>query len=849
VRIAKIIKSSKRLKNLKDQYKLTNILGNKNNFFIKSTKRRKNLTIEQKRNFDKLVELGIKFNKGSLDMNAVTSNDQIFKINTRKETINYDEIFTERELIKDFNEEEKEINIPSEKQSILKTNEENFVGMNSRKLFSKSRQSNAFRFTSKKPANTLKPKESMKVKLNLLNDNNNINETIDENSPRKKVSLSTYKYKRFNSKKFSSVGIRNFKLVREELNIESGKIYRESDDENEESESNENSNSESEISYLSEENHEDLMNEKEEEVMNHRIEHLKQMNKLHMNTPSIIRNKEEINYDKVNNQSVKVENQKQEEFLHNVSKKSNSKIQKILNENMVNQVVLVIMLILVILPLIDYEFLFSILYSNNYLPNRHYYCIDLIFMNMNYSLQNPDQNSLDALNRTVSNCFFTREYLDDNKELPSEIERFIYINFNESELFWQLNNKTKFMGDRYKIGIEDYEHYFEEHRYSLDYIKEIYAIDDNNNITLAYETVEVTRILQICMIVKSIYVSIFLVVGVYLSTLLVNHIVVTPLDIIFTKLNMNLKNIETSRNIEEQTDLDVAHVFKLNDLFNNSDLTDDIISSEPLGSDDRKLISGLETYFIDASLVKMLDMISMSIGNLAFPIIPYSNLNKQVDLNLTKTPMISFEGVGLFLFITNTDTFFAKYKNRCHSILSEIYSIFHSIGIIFSGEPYHKSEINAIFWKKNKSEWIKEANRYIFNLVTGKKPRDSIDYYVNKEVAENECFFNEILDSMAIFSGMKFLYVLFKDLQETVRTFKECKVNINLYVKSGVYMHGLFGTSSLLEEVYMGETIDQILKISVRLFIFINNRKLFILTIITLLFLFLRTLSIRLSKK
>lgn len=798
-----------------------NILGKKNNS-IKTTKRRKNLTIDQKRNFGKLVELGIKFNKGSLDMNAVKSKNKTLKINKRKETKNYEKILTDRELMKDFTEEEKEVNIPSEKQSTLKTHVENFVAINSRKLISKSRQSNAFRFTTKKPASTLKPKESMKVKLNLLNDNNNINETVDENSPRKKVSLRTYKYKRFNSKKISGVGIKNFKLVREELNIESAKIYKESDDENEENESNENSNSESEISYLSEENLEDLMNEKEEEMMNHKIDHLKKINKLHMNTPRIIDNKEEINYDKLKNQNVKIENQNQEEFIQNVSKKSNSKIQKILNEKMGNQVVLVIMLILVILPLIDFEFLISILYSYDYLPHRHSYCIDLIFMHMNYSLQNPNENSLNALNQTISNCFFTKEYLNDNKELPSEIERFLYINFNESELFWQFNNKTKFMGDTYKLEIEDYEHYFEEHRHSLDYITEIYSIDDNNNITLAYETVEVTRILQICTIVKSIYVSIFLVLGVYLSTLLVNHIVITPLDIIFTKLSMNLRNIETFRNIGEQPDLDVAHVFKLNDLFNNSELTDDFISSEPIASDDRKLISGLETYFVDASLVKMLDMISISIGNLAFPIIPYSNLNKEINLKLTKTPMISFEGVGLFLVINNTDSFSLKYKNRCHSILSEIYSIFHSIGIIFSGEPYHKSEITAIFWKKNKSEWIKEANRYIVNLVTGKKHRDSNEYFLNKEVNENECYFKEIVDSLAIFSGMKFLYVLFKDLQETVRIFKECKVNINLYVKSGVYMHGLFGTNSLLEEVYMGEMIDQILKITVSLYLIIN---------------------------
>jgi hypothetical protein len=318
-------------------------------------------------------------------------------------------------------------------------------------------------------------------------------------------------------------------------------------------------------------------------------------------------------------------------------------------------------------------------------------------------------------------------------------------------------------------------------------------------------------------IVKSVYVLIFLVIGVYTSSHNIKTIIIIPLDIIFSKLSMNLKCVETNKNINEDNCPTVDHAFNLNEMFDSDCYPEDVIS-EPLSKEDKILESCFETSFINDSLNKMLDLISISIGNLAFPIIPHSNLNiKEIELNLTETPIISFEGVGLFLFIQNTDMLFINYQNRSHSILSEIYTIFHSIGIIFSGEPYHKSQLNAIFWKRNKNKWLRDTNIYLKQLVTGKKPHMENDRKVKNKDSEDESTLSEVIDSLAIFCGLKILFVLFKDLNDTMRILRECKVSISLYVKSGEYMHGLFGTENIIEEVYLGDAIESMLKISVRL--------------------------------
>ena len=806
VRIAKIIRTSGHISSLKSEGEKKKNKVIKKVSHVKNRKRRHNLTINQKNNLDKLVELGIKYRKETLEKkNTITT--EFDKSNERKVSDCVEIRLEKRVLSENESEEENDY----EKDAVMNTEKIKILSNRGAKR-STIAFANKSNFDSLKQARTSKECDNLKIREKLaLKDNSN----EDSYSTRKKsyVRKSSLVFRKFAVKRTSKIGLATNKFLAQDMKLRLSQIYKDKENNNHD----EDSDSKSASLIFSEDN----MNEKEEQQMEQKIEYLKQINCLHMKKVSLTENltvEKENKLKLIKKDTIPALNQ--HDTLRSVSGETNSKIEKILMDIKTEQVVIVIMLLLVTIPIFDFDFLEQIIYTSDMIPNRHVFCLGLIYLQMNYTFYNLTTYSLNELNSTISDCFYANQYQTEvNNETTFSspgLEPFLSINFNQSDLFWKLSNLTGFMKGNSMIAIDKYDDYIANHRDTYDFSIETYSIDGNNSINFSYELTKETEVTEILTVGKSLYVLFFLVIGVYTAGHLIKTIIITPLDIIFSKLSMNLKCVETNKNTHEDELSTVDYMFRINDMFDSKFFSEDV-SNEPVSKEDKILQSCYETKFINDSLNNMLDLISMSIGSLAFPIIPNSNLNiKEIELNLTRTPVISFEGVGLFLSIVNTDMLFINYQNRSHSILSEIYTIFHSIGIIFSGEPYHKSQINAIFWKKNKEKWLNDTNTYLKQLVTGKKSKTENDRKMKNEESKDESHLSEYIDSLAIFCGIKIMYVLFKDLNDSMRILRECKVSISLYVKSGVYMHGLFGTENIIEEVFLGDAIEYMIKISVR---------------------------------
>jgi len=68
-------------------------------------------------------------------------------------------------------------------------------------------------------------------------------------------------------------------------------------------------------------------------------------------------------------------------------------------------------------------------------------------------------------------------------------------------------------------------------------------------------------------------------------------------------------------------------------------------------------------------------------------IIPNFNIYQQVFTFNTSLPGIQYEGSFIYIMIHNQDDFVATFKEKALVILNKIYTIFHTIGLLYLGEP------------------------------------------------------------------------------------------------------------------------------------------------------------------
>jgi len=123
----------------------------------------------------------------------------------------------------------------------------------------------------------------------------------------------------------------------------------------------------------------------------------------------------------------------------------------------------------------------------------------------------------------------------------------------------------------------------------------------------------------------------------------------------------------------------------------------------------------LEIDRVDFSIMKLLNLVSISLGNQMLMTIPNCDLNKDLIIDL-KSPSISFEGFILMLDINNKDNLIQKLGKKSIKYINKTISLFHAIGLIFCGQPYKIDNMDFILWRKDKNSYLKSMFKYIQRL-------------------------------------------------------------------------------------------------------------------------------------
>ena len=88
-------------------------------------------------------------------------------------------------------------------------------------------------------------------------------------------------------------------------------------------------------------------------------------------------------------------------------------------------------------------------------------------------------------------------------------------------------------------------------------------------------------------------------------------------------------------------------------------------------------------------------------------------MHPTLTLNL-KTEGIKLNSVYLMMKVSHTDGFITKYKQRAIKILSKLYSIFHSQGIIYQGDIFTGKDV--ILWKEDREIVNSNFKLYVYKL-------------------------------------------------------------------------------------------------------------------------------------
>ncbi len=562
------------------------------------------------------------------------------------------------------------------------------------------------------------------------------------------------------------------------------------------------------------ENSDDLMDEKEEFNIERKIENLKKKEVPIMNNGEFVKwDMQGLEKQPQQVKTAAIDSEK--ELYEEVSRKSNTKLEKALIDGITHQVIILIMILLIGYPMLDPSFLMNLIYSSEFQPLRPNFCIDLIFFFMSSALN--DSYFIKPLNISINQCFYASDFLDiSKKQVDPEVERFLFLEFNESQLFFQIEEKyniSLLANHSDNLMTSDLYVFKKEKREEHDYFHSTYNLDQNNNITLYYDISKIGKIESILNMLKSIYVAILLVVGSYVSSLDVSDLVILPLDKIFTKLNMNLKNLELidkdesdQNNYNEEIPND-SDIINLSNLFKDEEMNthrwqSNTTKQKNISKAEKNLKNSLEPYFIDKYLYWFLKLIEMSIGKIGFLIIPISNLDKDLSLNLS-CPAIKFETVGLFLRVSNTDKLFYKYMNKAQTILSKLFTIFHSIGVVFSGEIYKKENVNAIFWKRNKKEWMTKSKYYTRDLLN--KNNEAVE---EEQGAHTQDIFQKHLADLGILTAVKVINIFYTKITKTMAKLKQCEVKFDFFLSSGEIMECLLGDENTANEFYYGNMVN-----------------------------------------
>jgi hypothetical protein len=176
-------------------------------------------------------------------------------------------------------------------------------------------------------------------------------------------------------------------------------------------------------------------------------------------------------------------------------------------------------------------------------------------------------------------------------------------------------------------------------------------------------------------------------------------------------------------------------------------------------------------------------------------------------------PGFSFEGVFLSIQIQNTDKFLRDYEENAYIFINKIYYLFHSIGTIFLGDIAPGG--NFIVWRK-REDFFKSLEDYS-NLITNfdEKHIEENSLKIIKDCEKNDTAMNQFYN-LSVISGIKFITSLYKEIHEFSEITSKYNIKIVLVAEMGKLYHGYFSTVQKLNNLIIGNELNDAMKLSVK---------------------------------
>ncbi len=384
-------------------------------------------------------------------------------------------------------------------------------------------------------------------------------------------------------------------------------------------------------------------------------------------------------------------------------------LEEILSMKMTQKLVLLIMVLLMILPIFDIDYINAFIYLPSELPTIQKYCLNLINKSTLKSIENPIY--LDNLSRYFIWCVnLSEDGLEISPEHPSPY--FYYFNFSQYDAF---NNLTqKYSAKEQFINIipnvtyahKDYEDMKINKRAGSNYFKGSFLVNENNSaISFVYNNNTQLFLDSFLNIIKVLFIAAILLIGSYIFGSDINTLVTIPIDKAIFRLQIMLSNTDSwgeDIDLENLDGLDIKSAYKKALL---------LIDLKEKNS--RKKKGKLETTKIDNNIKVLINLVSISVGKpskfynnkiLVLNLITINEFQKSIRINSQKQG-IKFNAAFLSMNISNTDEFICKYKERALRIINNVYISFHQFGVKYLAEIYKGKD--TLIWKENK-EIIKE---------------------------------------------------------------------------------------------------------------------------------------------
>ena len=189
-------------------------------------------------------------------------------------------------------------------------------------------------------------------------------------------------------------------------------------------------------------------------------------------------------------------------------------------------------------------------------------------------------------------------------------------------------------------------------------------------------------------------------------------------------------------------------------------------------------------------------------------IIPNFNLYQQVFTFNTSLPGIHYEGSFIYIKIHNQDDFIATFKEEALVILNKLYTIFHTIGLLYLGEPIMGGEV--ILWRNSHQEYLNKVKTYSSNLIDYKLMSEEIKS-INQDDQNKKINNMELHNSsLCLYAAIKMIISIYRQLSQTTKhILRDFNLNISIFIDYGTIYQGYHKSSEKIDSIYAGKKMQE----------------------------------------